>query len=52
MTGSSHRHLSDHLSELVESTLNDLAEAKLIEIEEEMDLKPMVRSHPLSTFRS
>lgn len=41
MTGSSHRHLSDHLSELVESTLTDLSEAKLIEIEEEMDLKPM-----------
>ena len=48
LTGSSHRHLSDHLSELVESTLNDLADSKLIEIEEEMDLKPMVRSSAIS----
>eukprot|EP00967_Tisochrysis_lutea_P154026 scaffold305173_cov18-Tisochrysis_lutea.AAC.2 len=28
MAGASHRHLSDHLSELVESTLADLERAK------------------------
>ena len=29
MSGASHRHLSDHLSELVESTLADLERAKV-----------------------
>eukprot|EP00983_Pelagomonas_calceolata_P114793 1160128-Pelagomonas_calceolata.AAC.13 len=29
MAGASHRHLSDHLSELVESTLADLERAKV-----------------------
>ncbi|KZO96269.1 Sec63-domain-containing protein [Calocera viscosa TUFC12733] len=37
----SHRHLSDHLSELVESTLNDLVNAKCITIEDEMDVSPL-----------
>ena len=32
----SHQHLSDHLPELVESTLNDLLNSKCIAIEEEM----------------
>ena len=32
---------SDHLSELVENTTNDLANAKCIEIEGEMDLAPL-----------
>ena len=27
--GTSHRHLSDHLSDLVENTLNDLANSKV-----------------------
>ncbi|KAJ9115096.1 hypothetical protein QFC22_005424 [Naganishia vaughanmartiniae] len=38
LQGTSHRHLSDHLSELVETTLADLAEKKCITIEDEMDL--------------
>ncbi len=29
MAGASHRHLSDHLSELVESVLGDLEKAKV-----------------------
>lgn len=29
-----HRHLSDHLSELVENTLNELEQAKCITIED------------------
>lgn len=29
--GTSHRHLSDHLSDLVENTLNDLANSKVRE---------------------
>jgi pre-mRNA-splicing helicase BRR2 len=29
LQGSSHRHLSDHMSELVESTLNDLEQSKV-----------------------
>ncbi|KAF8631115.1 hypothetical protein AX17_005160 [Amanita inopinata Kibby_2008] len=37
----SHQHLSDHLSELVENTLNDLVNSKCIAIEEEMDVSPL-----------
>lgn len=33
LQGTSHRHLSDHLSELVETTLADLADKKCITIE-------------------
>jgi hypothetical protein len=33
MAGASHRHLSDHLSELVERTLEDLEKAKAIAVE-------------------
>lgn len=40
LQGVSHRHLSDHLSDLVESTLNDLESSKCISIEEDMYLKP------------
>ena len=29
MQGVSHRHISDHLSELVETTLTDLSESKV-----------------------
>ena len=39
--GSTHRHLSDHLSELVETTLSDLETSKVIAIEDEMDLAPL-----------
>lgn len=37
----SHRHLSDHLSELVEQTLSDLEQSKCISIEDEMDVAPL-----------
>ncbi|KAI9460719.1 Sec63-domain-containing protein [Russula earlei] len=37
----SHQHLSDHLSELVENTLNDLVNSKCIAIEDEMDVSPL-----------
>uniref|UniRef100_S4RJ64 SEC63 domain-containing protein n=1 Tax=Petromyzon marinus TaxID=7757 RepID=S4RJ64_PETMA len=37
----SHRHLSDHLSELVESTLGDLEHSKCISLEDEMDVAPL-----------
>lgn len=39
--GMSHRHLSDHLSELVETTLHDLEQSKCISIEDEMDVAPL-----------
>ncbi|KAG7669172.1 hypothetical protein KSW81_007332 [Nannochloris sp. 'desiccata'] len=41
MTGVSHRHVSDHLSELVESVLADLETSKVISIEEDFDLEPL-----------
>ncbi|RUS26117.1 Sec63 Brl domain-containing protein [Jimgerdemannia flammicorona] len=41
LQGTTNRHLSDHLSELVETTLNDLAQTKCITIEDEMDVAPL-----------
>ncbi|KAI5074534.1 hypothetical protein GOP47_0010495 [Adiantum capillus-veneris] len=41
LQGTSHRHLSDHLSELVENTLSDLETSKCIAIEDDMDLSPL-----------
>lgn len=41
LTGMSHRHLSDHLSELVENTLHDLEQSKCISIEDELDVAPL-----------
>ena len=41
MTGVSHRHVSDHLSELVESTLADLETSKVIAVEEDFELEPL-----------
>ncbi|XP_061404387.1 U5 small nuclear ribonucleoprotein 200 kDa helicase [Lethenteron reissneri] len=41
LQGVSHRHLSDHLSELVESTLGDLEHSKCISLEDEMDVAPL-----------
>ncbi|GLU00131.1 hypothetical protein SLE2022_175230 [Rubroshorea leprosula] len=41
LQGVSHRHLSDHLSELVENTLSDLESSKCISIEDDMDLSPL-----------
>ena len=43
MAGASHRHLSDHLSELVESTLADLERAKV---------RPAGLLQPVAGFRS
>ncbi|KZP03584.1 Sec63-domain-containing protein, partial [Athelia psychrophila] len=37
----SHQHLSDHLSELVETTLSDLVNSKCIAIEDEMDVSAL-----------
>ncbi|KAI0979875.1 hypothetical protein GJ496_001918 [Pomphorhynchus laevis] len=37
LQGVTHRHLSDHLSELVENTLADLEQSKCIFVEEEVD---------------
>ncbi|KAJ1698273.1 hypothetical protein LUZ63_006785 [Rhynchospora breviuscula] len=41
LQGVSHRHLSDHLSELVENVLTDLESSKCVAIEEDMYLKPL-----------
>eukprot|EP01018_Ginkgo_biloba_P013775 Gb_27895 [translate_table: standard] len=41
LQGVSHRHLSDHLSELVESTLSDLESSKCVAIEDDMYLSPL-----------
>jgi len=40
LQGTSHRHLSDHLSELTESTLQDLETSKCISVDD-MDLSPL-----------
>ncbi|BAT93289.1 hypothetical protein LR48_Vigan05g019500 [Vigna angularis] len=41
LQGVSHRHLSDHLSEMVENTLSDLEASKCMTIEDDMDLSPL-----------
>jgi pre-mRNA-splicing helicase BRR2 len=41
LAGITHRHLSDHLSELVETTLSDLETSKCIAIENDMDITPL-----------
>ncbi|KAJ7515579.1 hypothetical protein O6H91_22G019200 [Diphasiastrum complanatum] len=41
LQGVSHRHLSDHLSELVEQTLTDLEASKCVAVEDDMDLSPL-----------
>jgi len=41
LQGVSHRHLSDYLSELVETTVTELEEAKTMYIEEDVSLKPL-----------
>jgi len=41
LQGASHRHLSDHLSELVETTLGDLEQARCISIEEGLEVAPL-----------
>jgi len=41
LTGVTHRHLSDHLSDLIETTIGDLEESKTLTVESEMDLSPL-----------
>lgn len=41
MTGTSHRHVSDFLSELVEGTVADLEQSKVIAVEDDYDLSPL-----------
>ncbi len=38
---SGHRQLSDHLSELIETVVNDLVESRCIAVEDDMDLNPL-----------
>ncbi|KAJ2871352.1 Pre-mRNA splicing, partial [Coemansia asiatica] len=40
LQGTTHEHLSDYLSELIESTINDLVAAKCVSMENEMDATP------------
>ena len=41
MQGVTYRHLSDHLSEMVEATLGELEHSKCISIEDDMDTAPL-----------
>jgi pre-mRNA-splicing helicase BRR2 len=41
MQGVSHRHISDHLSELVEGTIEDLVASKCISVDDETDLSAL-----------
>ncbi|KAK4376103.1 hypothetical protein RND71_006780 [Anisodus tanguticus] len=41
LQGVSHRHLSDHLSELVENTISDLEASKCVTVEDEFLLSPL-----------
>ncbi|XAR59953.1 RNA helicase [Bertholletia excelsa] len=41
LQGVSHRHLSDHLSELVENMLSDLEASKCVAIEDDVELSPL-----------
>ena len=41
LQGTTHRHLSDNMSELVETTLEDLKQMKCIAIEDEVDVSPL-----------
>eukprot|EP01038_Epipyxis_sp_PR26KG_P008839 gene8839-11930_t len=41
LQGTSHRHLSDHLSELIENVISDLEESKCVAVEEEIELTPL-----------
>lgn len=41
LASASHRHISDHLSELVETTLETLSEARCIQIVDEMYVEPL-----------
>ena len=41
LQGVSHRHLSDHLSDLIENTLSELENSKVIAIEDDDELEPL-----------
>ncbi len=41
LIGVTHRHLSDHLSDLIENTIADLEESKCVMVENDLDLLPM-----------
>lgn len=41
LQGVSHRHLSDHLSEVVETTIDDLVQSKCIALEDDTDLSAL-----------
>ncbi|XP_075249167.1 U5 small nuclear ribonucleoprotein 200 kDa helicase-like [Convolutriloba macropyga] len=41
LQGTTHRHLSEHMSELVETTLNDLQQSKCIDVVNGMDVTPL-----------
>ncbi len=41
LQGVTHRHLSDHLSELIENTLADLEQSKCVAVEDEVDVMPL-----------
>ncbi len=43
LQGVSYRHLSDHLSELVETTISDLEQCKAITVQNDMDLVSCVQ---------
>jgi pre-mRNA-splicing helicase BRR2 len=41
LIGTTPQHMSDHLSELIEETLTDLSEARCVEVEEDVDVRPL-----------
>lgn len=41
LQGTSHQHLSDYLSELVESTVHTLEQAQCVAEKDEVDLEPL-----------
>ncbi|KAF8820499.1 putative activating signal cointegrator 1 complex subunit 3 [Cardiosporidium cionae] len=41
LQGITHQHLSDHLSELIESTISVLEQSQCVSVEEDLDLQPL-----------
>ena len=50
LQGVSHRHLSDHLSDLIETTLAELETAKIIAIDEDTDELEPLNSAMISSY--
>ena len=50
LQGVSHRHLSDHLSDLIETTLSELETAKIISIDEDTDELEALNSAMISSY--